>query len=351
MAITTNRVIQVNLTADPTNALSGTKLSLYNGLLEQAQTIRMDAGVTGTLTVMQPNDTMDLDNNGSFESVYTTRFNFSTGTYTLSNGSTVTTQMNFIKVTTGGVVSYFLIIPDAIAAQLDAFNITAITPGGTVTGTPNTAGENFNDAAAYVLVCFAAETRILTKTGQRPIGTLAAGDLVWVKDQGFQPVKWVGWRRVAGRGRFAPIVFAKGSVGNHRALRVSPQHRMHVKGPQLDLMFGSSEALVAAQHLVGKPGVTQQDCEDITYVHLMFDSHCVISAEGALSESYFPGEYSLHGQDAATQAELLSLFPELGRMRKTYAQTCLPCLDRREARLLDLHATTGHDPAQTLVAA
>lgn len=351
MTISTNRVIQVNIASDPTSALVGTKMSIYNGMLDQAQNIQMNAGVTGTTTVMQTNDTIDLDNNGTFESLYVQRFNFPNSTFTLSNGTTIAGAVNFIKVTTGGVPSYYLIIPDSIAAQLDANNITSINPGGTMSTSANTAGDNFNDAAAYVLVCFAAETRILTKTGQRPIGTLAAGDLVWVKDQGFQPVKWVGWRRVAGRGRFAPIVFAKGAVGNHTTLRVSPQHRMHVKGPQLDLMFGSSEALVAAQHLVGKPGVTQQDCEDITYVHLMFDSHCVISAEGALSESYFPGEYSLHGQDAATQAELLSLFPELGRLRKTYAQTCLPCLDRREARLLDLHATTGHAAAQTLVAA
>lgn len=331
MTISTNRIIQVNITSDPTSALAGTKMSIYNGMLEQAQTVQMNAGVTGTATVMQNGDTIDLDNNGTFESTYVTRFNFPTSTYTLANGTTIAGAVNFIKVTTAGVNHYYLIIPDFIAAQLDASNITSINPNGSLTASPNTAGDNFNDATTYILTCYAEETRILTARGERQIGKISVGDRIWVKDRGLVPAAWIGKRQAFGRGRFAPIHFEAGAIGNSRPLRVSPQHRMYVEGAQIELMFGTPAALVRARNLVGKPGVTVKPCNDITYVHLMFDRHGVISAEGALSESYFPGEYSLNGQDAQTRSELFQLFPELEGLRQAYQQTCLPCLNRTAA--------------------
>lgn len=58
-------------------------------------------------------------------------------------------------------------------------------------------------------------------------------------------------------------------------------------GPQL--LFGESEVPAAATHLVGLPGITQQEGGTVTHVHILFDAHQIVCAEGAASESFHPG--------------------------------------------------------------
>ncbi len=160
------------------------------------------------------------------------------------------------------------------------------------------------------LACFVAGTRIRTPQGERPIETLRVGDRVVTLDRGAQPVRWIGRRAVRGEGDFAPILIRKGAIGNRRDLLVSPQHRMLVSGWRAELLFGESELLVAAKHLVNGRSILPAPCDEVEYVHLMFDRHEVILAEGAASESFHPGDFVLAG-DRALMVELTSLFPEL----------------------------------------
>lgn len=48
----------------------------------------------------------------------------------------------------------------------------------------------------------------------------------------------------------------------------------------------------------------------MTNVHLLFERHEIVRAEGPRTESFHPGEWMLR-QDAALRAELVELFPEL----------------------------------------
>lgn len=49
----------------------------------------------------------------------------------------------------------------------------------------------------------------------------------------------------------------------------------------------------------------------MTYIHLIFDQHQLIYAEGAPSESFYPGPLALKALDRPVLDELLLLFPTL----------------------------------------
>ena len=119
------------------------------------------------------------------------------------------------------------------------------------------------------------------------------GDLVKTRDHGYQPVRWIGRATCLGSERFAPVTFAPGAFGNRRLLRVSPRHRMLGTGATAELWLGTSEILLPAIALVNGHTIRQQRAGLLTYVHLYFDRHEIIYAEGVPSESYFPGVQAL----------------------------------------------------------
>lgn len=181
--------------------------------------------------------------------------------------------------------------------------------------------------------CFTPGTRIRTPAGSRPIETLAPGDLVDTIDHGPRPLRWIGRRTVDGTGEFAPVRIAKDALGNYRALVVSPQHRLLVSGWQAEVLFGAAEVLVAALHLVGRPGITRTPVAEVEYIHLLFDDHEIIFAEGAASESFHPGSILLEG-DRALYAEIMSIFPGLAARVHCDLPAARPVVSGREARIL-----------------
>ncbi|WP_254684869.1 Hint domain-containing protein [Tateyamaria omphalii] len=161
------------------------------------------------------------------------------------------------------------------------------------------------------IACFVAGTMIDTPEGPRDVATLEAGDMVRTLDQGPMRLLWSGQRTVAGTGRFAPIEFAAGCLGAHSALRVSPQHRILIRGWQSELYFGAEEVLVPAKALVNGTTVIQRYVPRISYVHLLFESHQIVCGNGMWSESYFPSCAATGHWNPETEAEMLDLFPEL----------------------------------------
>jgi len=163
-----------------------------------------------------------------------------------------------------------------------------------------------------VVPCFVAGARIDTARGPVPVEDVVVGDLVLTLDDGYQPVLWRGTRRVPSAGAFAAVCIPTGTFGDHGALSVSPQHRIHLSGWRAELFCGEAAVLVKAAHLVRAGRLTQDHSGAlVSYHHLLFDRHQIIRAEGLWSESYHPGPASLAGHDAETQAELVALFPEL----------------------------------------
>jgi len=166
--------------------------------------------------------------------------------------------------------------------------------------------------------CFVAGTPIRTPEGPVAAERLRPGDRVLTLDRGALPLVWVGQRTVPATGRFAPVRFAPGAIGNADVLEVSPQHRMLVAGWRAELLFGESEVLVAAAHLVDGNRITRAPRPEVTYVHLMFAGHEIVVAAGVPSESFNPGAAFLR-RDSATRDELAALFPDLPDPRQTGA--------------------------------
>lgn len=180
--------------------------------------------------------------------------------------------------------------------------------------------------------CFVAGTLIETATGPLPVETLRVGDLVRTADHDLQPIRWIGRRRIVGHGIMAPVRIAAGALGNFRDLWVSPQHRMVLSHWRNALMFGEGQVMVAAKHLINGTTIRSDPRPQVTYVHMVFDAHEVIFAEGVPTESLHVGAMTLTSLDRAARAEVLDLFPELARSADL-PETARPCLKGWESVL------------------
>lgn len=172
------------------------------------------------------------------------------------------------------------------------------------------------------LICFTPGAMIRCLGSLRAIETLKVGDLVLTRDNGMQPIRWIGSTTVKAVGAFAPIRLRKGAVPDLTAdLLVSPQHRMLIRGYRAELLFGEREVLASAKHMVDGKFVTVEEVETVTYIHMLFDQHEVVYANGAETESYYPASYGLGCVAPAAREELFAIFPELRAMPETYGRT------------------------------
>lgn len=147
---------------------------------------------------------------------------------------------------------------------------------------------NFDDTIVTLdVVCFVQGTRIMTETGERPIESLSAGDMI-VTGAGIgaplKPMRWLGRREVnldahPRAADVAPILVMPGALGEgvpHRPLRVSPDHSLLVDG-----------VLVPAKLLVDGVMIRRLPARgSVTYFHVELEAHDILFAEGAPSESY-----------------------------------------------------------------
>lgn len=196
-------------------------------------------------------------------------------------------------------------------------------------------GTTLNFSGIEQVICFTPGTNIATPHGSRPIETLRVGDLVVTRDHGMQPIRWIQQRTVPATDKFAPVRLRPGVVtGLERDLLVSPQHRMLFQGYRAELLFGESEVLMPATHLIDDKMVTREEGGFVTYIHMMFDEHEVVYAEGAASESFHPGEIGLTGVADKAREELFALFPALRSDPKGYGRTARRTLKQHESQML-----------------
>jgi Ca2+-binding RTX toxin-like protein len=194
-----------------------------------------------------------------------------------------------------------------------------------------------------VIPCFTPGTLIATARGERPVEDLQVGDRIITRDNGIQEIAWVGHKQFQGADlvrnpHLKPVLIKAGSLGNdlpERDMLVSPNHRLLVASDMTQLYFEESEVLAAAKHMVGSQGIHRVDVTQTTYIHFMFERHEVVLSDGAWTESFQPGDYSLKGIGNSQRNEIFELFPELREKQglQDY-QAARKSLKKHEAKLL-----------------
>jgi hypothetical protein len=140
-------------------------------------------------------------------------------------------------------------------------------------GAPVTAG----------IVCYARGTRIATPSGEVPVETLRAGDMVLTADGAAQPIVWIGRRHIDCRRhptpeRIYPVRIRAHAFGQdlpRRDLLVSPQHALFIE-----------DVLIPARCLVNGSSVAQMEVASVDYFHIELPCHDLLLAEGMPAESY-----------------------------------------------------------------
>ena len=202
-------------------------------------------------------------------------------------------------------------------------------------GTGNAAQSDTATVTINTVPCFVAGTMIRTDRGDVPVECLKVGQLVMTRDEGLQPIRWIGQRTLPAEGKMAPIRVAKNTFGEHAALQVSPLHRLLIRNTQAEILFGDSEVLIAARDLVDDHRVRQLSGGFVHYVHLLFDRHQIIWSEGLQSESFLPGPQTTSCFESEIVEEIRAIFPELNPLTGAgYGPAARPTLRAYEARLL-----------------
>jgi hypothetical protein len=138
-------------------------------------------------------------------------------------------------------------------------------------------------------ICFLRGTRIETDEGPVAIENLRIGDRVRTHSGRYEPIKWIGrmsYDRAPGaswRGDVEPVCVAESALSPGvpaRDLYVSQRHALLLAGTLImakDLVNGLTITLSAPK------GLSRLD-----YLHLEFERHEVVYAEGAAAESMKP---------------------------------------------------------------
>ncbi len=211
----------------------------------------------------------------------------------------------------GGALTYADITFDDDGAG----NALLIFPGGesvVLQGVSPSQMQTMSQAQSAGLPCFTPGTLIETPGGLVPVETLRPDDLVLTRDNGPQPIRWVGTNtvdagRLARQPQLLPVRLEAGALGDHDAITVSPQHGFVLRAE-------GEERLVRAITLArmhGRAVHRRRNIGQLTYVHFMFERHQAVRAHGLWSESFYPGPWALSALAPGPLRELAQLFPEL----------------------------------------
>ena len=306
------------------SAANGTVLSATD--LGQVIQIQTDGSLAGNNNQMHIGDSFIVDNDedGDFsDEVATTQTDndrFSGSTVTYADGSTSNVTLELVTLSDG---TQAILLTDASIGGINAASaqIQSITLGTFNTTFDNRYNQsNFNNTISNNVVCFCETTQVVTPTGERMIGSLIAGDEVTTMHTGPQKVLWIGKRKLSSAQLVAsphlrPVRIRAGALGEgipKTDLLVSQQHRILLVSKIAERMFGQREILVPAIKLVGADGVEQvASVAPITYVHILFEAHQIIFANGALAESFYTGPQALLALLDDARKEIHEIFPEL----------------------------------------
>jgi autotransporter-associated beta strand protein len=233
---------------------------------------------TNTIDGFSPGDTIDI-----------------TDLTTTATHATLDTSDNELSIpyTSGGGGTLTLQLDPGGDYTNDVFDLAAAT-------TPST-----GTVLTLQATCFCRGTLILTDRGDIAVENLRIGDTVITYFGDLRPIRWIGRRGYSGvfatgKSGILPVRIARNALDDgvpQRDLLVSPQHAMLLDG-----------LLIPAVALLNGRSIVQVETVDLLeYYHVELDSHDVILAEGAPSESFVDDASRTMFENAA---EYLILYPD-----------------------------------------
>jgi hypothetical protein len=148
------------------------------------------------------------------------------------------------------------------------------------------------------VLCLTQSCNVKTMRGPIPAVDLELGDLVWTLDHAYQPIRWIGKRTLTERGflrnpKQNPVCIKASALAPGvptKDITLSPQHRVIVRSPVAQRMYGCPEVLAAAKKLNVVDNIDIIDHpKPLIYIHLLFDQHEILDVNGALVESLLLG--------------------------------------------------------------
>lgn len=272
--------------------------------------------------------------------------------------STLTT--GYTNVGLGGALTDGAVFGETQTINDDEAGNVVINNGTNITGATGTVSVKFDEETGNgnsthaveslglvgfeigQILCFTPGTMIATPHGPRDITSITKGDIVLTLDDGPQPVSFVSKsqnsaQEVARSPDLRPVLITAGSLGPNlpeRDLLVSPQHRMLLTGWRAQLMFGEEQLLAPTKGLINDSTILRQPApKGVTYIHLGFARHQIITANGAQTESLHTGSVAKDQMEIKAREELFTLFPKLRTQPYSGSEAARQCLSVSETRL------------------
>ena len=259
----------------------------------------------------------------------------------------------------GTVALYGVKANDGTLEPLELFNgltvnTAAIQAAWNDTGTNNIVLDQIetgptNASGSFVDVpCFSSGTLIETLQGPTAVENLKVGDKVLTYDGDYEPIRWIGARRVSApqlqaHPKLKPILVRANALGlgyPMQDLRVSPQHRILVSSRIANRIFGAKDVLIPAHKLLPLAGVevVENTPDGVEYWHILFDNHQMVWSNGTPSESLFTGPEALKALSRKAREEIKTLFPEICKPDfKPDAARYMPDKGKRVKNLVQRH--------------
>ncbi|PZX41981.1 Hint domain-containing protein [Roseinatronobacter thiooxidans] len=245
-------------------------------------------------------------------------------------------------ILTDGTLAYSAQVAQAGQKTLVVFDGPIPPQGKLCWITHHTPAPKGPQAFAQDVICFASHTLIATPQGPKPVAQLRAGDKVLTRDNGPQPVLWLGQSNLSGLAlrrnpHLRPVRLRCGAVGDglpDEDLYVSPAHRIIVSGPKARALFGCDEVLVRAGDMVNYTTITQDPAlHGVVYMHLLLEAHQILFANGVPTESFHPALAPAQTLREHKHA-LRQLCPAWVATPDSYGPPARRCLQTGEAALL-----------------
>ena len=263
-----------------------------NGVLINNGTVIIDpstltvAGLYGTgTTTIDPASTLSVT--GSVAAGQTVSFESNSGQLDINPNNFAGTIANFVP---GDTLDLTGLTGPSTGTLVNGNTLDIVNNGSTIaislTPSSGFSDESFSIDSNGTLTsapCFLRDTRIRTARGETRVQDLAVGDLVDTLSGALRPITWIGTGKVlvspGKRSDATPIIVCKSALAPnvpHHDLRITKGHALYLDG-----------VLIPAEFLVNHRTILWDDHKrEVEFYHIELETHDVLIANGAPSESY-----------------------------------------------------------------